>query len=93
MKRYPESGKTACLNPLATQKIHCDKLPIKVEVVKVSNEILKEVEAFRTLEEALRWALAQTPPAEVATVIAQDEFTLEVIFRLEEKVFLAFDTT
>jgi hypothetical protein len=56
-------------------------------------EILKEVEAFRTLEEVLRWALAKTPPAAVATVIAQDEFTLDVIFRIEETLFLAFDTT
>jgi hypothetical protein len=56
-------------------------------------EILREVEAFRTLDEVLRWALAKTPPAAVAEVIGQDEFTLDVIFRIEEKVFLAFDTT
>lgn len=56
-------------------------------------EILSEVEAFRTLEEVLRWALAKTSPAQVATVIAQDEFTLDVVFRIDERVFLAFDTT
>jgi hypothetical protein len=55
--------------------------------------ILNDVEAFRTLEEVLRWALAKTPPAQVATVIAQDEFTLDVVLRLEENSFLVFDTT
>ena len=55
--------------------------------------ILKEVEAFRTLDEVLRWALAKTPPAQVATVIAQDEFTVDVVFRIDEQLFLVFDTT
>jgi hypothetical protein len=55
--------------------------------------ILKEVEAFRTLDEVLRWALAKTPPAQVATVIGQDEFTADVIIRLEENIFLSFDST
>ncbi len=55
--------------------------------------ILSEVEAFRTLDEALRWALAKTPPAQVATVIGQDEFTVDVVFRVDEQLFLAFDTT
>lgn len=77
----------------ATQKIHCDKLLIKVEAVKVSSEILKEVEAFHTLDEALRWGLAKTPPVQVATVIAQDEFSVDVVFRIDENIFLAFDTT
>jgi hypothetical protein len=55
--------------------------------------VLKEVKAFRTLDEVLRWALAKTPPAQVATVIGQDEFTVDVVFRIDEKTFLAFDTT
>ena len=55
--------------------------------------ILKEAEAFRTLDEVLRWALARTPPAAVAGVIAQDEFTVDVVLRLEENFYLAFDTT
>jgi hypothetical protein len=55
--------------------------------------ILNDVEAFRTLDEVLRWALAKTPPAQVATVIGQDEFTVDVVLRLEENSFLVFDTT
>jgi len=59
----------------------------------MSTAILKEVEAFRTLDAVLRWALAKTPPAQVATVIGQDEFTVDVVIRLKENVYLAFDTT
>lgn len=55
--------------------------------------ILKEAEAFRTLDEVLRWALARTPPAAVTKVIAQDEFTVDVVLRLEANLYLAFDTT
>jgi hypothetical protein len=59
----------------------------------MATTILKEAEAFRTLDEVLRWALARTPPATVAGVIAQDEFTVDVVLRLEEHLYLAFDTT
>ena len=55
--------------------------------------ILEEVEAFRTLDEVLRWALAKMPPAQVADVITQDEFTSDIIIRVEEKIYLAFDST
>jgi hypothetical protein len=55
--------------------------------------ILKEAEAFCTLAEVLRWALAKTPPAAVAEVIAQDEFTVDVVLRIAENLYLAFDTT
>ena len=55
--------------------------------------ILKEVEAFRTLDEVLRWALAKTPPGQIANVIGQDEFTVDVIIRLEDNIYLAFDST
>lgn len=55
--------------------------------------ILNEVEAFRTLDEVLRWALAKTPPAQVADVITQDEFTSDIVIRLEENIYLAFDST
>jgi hypothetical protein len=55
--------------------------------------ILKEVERFRTLEEVLRWALAKTPPAAIVQVIAQDEFTADVVLHIEENIFLVFDST
>jgi hypothetical protein len=45
-----------------------------------------------TLEDILRWSLAQ-PPWELAQVIAQDEYCQDVIVRGPGPVFLAFDTT
>ena len=55
--------------------------------------ILKEVLAFRALDEVLRWALARQPQGQVAAVVAQDEYTHDVVFQIAEEVFLAFDTT
>lgn len=59
----------------------------------MSDDLLKAVEAFRTLDEVLRWALARQPQGQIAAVVAQDEYTHDVVFRIEESVFLAFDTT
>ena len=59
----------------------------------MSEDFLKAVEAFRTLDEALRWALAKTPPAAIVQVIAQDEFTADVVLHIEENIFLVFDST
>jgi hypothetical protein len=56
-------------------------------------DILGEVESFRTLEEALEWALARRPSGEIADVVKQDEYTLDVIVRLTADTFLVFDTT
>jgi hypothetical protein len=59
----------------------------------MSTTVLQEAEAFRTLDEVLRWGLAKMPPAQVVEVIAQDEFSIDVVLRLEENCFLAFDST
>lgn len=56
-------------------------------------DILSEVDSFRTLEEALEWALARRPSGEIADVVKQDEYTLDVILRLAPDTFLVFDTT
>jgi hypothetical protein len=59
----------------------------------MTEAILHEVSGFRTLDEALRWALARAVPGQVVAVVAQDEYTHDVVFRIEEEIFLAFDTT
>jgi hypothetical protein len=56
-------------------------------------DLLGEVESFNTLEEALEWALARRPSGEIADVIKQDEYTLDVVLRLTPETFLVFDTT
>lgn len=59
----------------------------------MSAELLNEVEPYRTLEEVMRWAFARKPPAELAGVVAQDEFTHDVVLKAAADVFLVFDTT
>ena len=55
--------------------------------------ILDEARKFHSLQEALRWASAKEPPFAIASVVAQDEFTHDVVFRVTEEIFLVFDTT
>ena len=59
----------------------------------MSDEIIGQVESFRSLEEVMKWAFARTPPAELFTVIAQDEYTHDVVIRVSPDMFLSFDTT
>jgi hypothetical protein len=56
-------------------------------------DILSEVESFRTLEQVMHWAFARKPPAELQSVVTQDEFTHDVVIRVAPDAFLAFDTT
>jgi hypothetical protein len=56
-------------------------------------EILKEVKSLGSLEQAMNWAFARTPPARLVDVVTQDEFTHDIVIRVDEGVFLNFDTT
>ena len=58
----------------------------------MSVDILNEVEPCRTLEDVTRWAMARKPPAEIAAVITQDEFTHDIVLKAAADVFLVFDT-
>lgn len=53
----------------------------------------REAEEMRTLDEAFRWALAQSPRVEPRDVIVQDEYTHDVLFRAVDGSYLVFDTT
>ncbi len=53
----------------------------------------EEVLPIQTLDQAIRWALARTPRAEFVNVVAQDEYTLDVIVRVTPHLFVVFDTT
>ncbi|HWP42561.1 MAG TPA: hypothetical protein VNO14_04955 [Blastocatellia bacterium] len=59
----------------------------------MSADLLKEVESFRTLEDAVEWALARRPSGQIADVVKQDEYTLDVVIRLAPDTFLVLDTT
>jgi hypothetical protein len=55
--------------------------------------IAREIEALETLGQAVRWALARTPRAEFSRVVVQDEYTHDVIVRVDDDLFAVFDTT
>jgi hypothetical protein len=54
---------------------------------------IREIQAFETLGQVLRWALGRTPPAEFTNVVVQDEYTHDVIVRVEHDLYAVFDTT
>lgn len=47
----------------------------------------------KTLEEVVRWGLAQRPPRLIQGVVTQDEYTQDVILPVAEGVYLVYDTT
>lgn len=47
----------------------------------------------RTLDDVVRWALADTPPRLVADVVVQDEYTHDVVVPYRDSVYLVYDTT
>lgn len=51
------------------------------------------VSGHRTLEDVVRWGLAQKPPRLVERVVVQDEYTHDVVVGWAEGVFLVYDTT
>jgi hypothetical protein len=64
---------------------------------EVSAELRSSIEALfasqKTLEDVVRWGLAQTPARIVEEVVVQDEYTHDVVLRHPSGVYLAYDTT
>lgn len=48
---------------------------------------------LRTLDEAFRWAMSQSPKILPHDVIIQDEYTHDVIFIARADLFVVFDAT
>ena len=46
-----------------------------------------------TLERVLDWCQAQHPPQWIEAIVAQDEFSSDVIVRFDPQLYLAYDTT
>ena len=57
------------------------------------SEILNEARSFSHLEQVMHWAFGRRAPAKLFTVVTQDEFTHDVVLKLEPDIFLVFDTT
>jgi hypothetical protein len=51
------------------------------------------VGGHRTLEDVVRWGLAQKPARLVERVVVQDEYTHDVVVRWADGVYLVYDTT
>jgi hypothetical protein len=56
------------------------------------DEVKAAVASHRTLEDVMRWGLLQQPPALVADVVVQDEFTHDVVVPWRAH-WLVHDTT
>lgn len=51
------------------------------------------VKPQRTLEEVVRWGLAQKPPVLIQDVVVQDEYTHDVVIPYRDGLYLVYDTT
>jgi hypothetical protein len=55
--------------------------------------ITAELQALETLGQVIRWALDQSPRAELVDVVVQDEFTHDVVVRVSGDLYAVFDTS
>ena len=55
--------------------------------------LLEELAPLGTLAEVVRWSFAQAPPREIVEVVAQDEYTHDVVMTGPDDLYLCFDTT
>ena len=55
-------------------------------------ELERVTARHQSLEQVLRWAAAHAPPLEIAEVIAQDEFTSDVVLAFGAR-WLVYDAT
>lgn len=63
----------------------------------VDSEVRASIETLfrsqKTLEDVVRWGLAQSPVRLVEDVVVQDEYTHDVVIRHPSGVYLAYDST
>jgi hypothetical protein len=52
-----------------------------------------EVQSLRTLGDVLTWSRTATRSRQPTEVVTQDEYTHDVVFDLDGRTYLAFDTT
>jgi hypothetical protein len=58
-----------------------------------SDAIYAVASTHRTLEEVVRWGLAQKPPRLIQSVVTQDEYTNDVVLPAADGVVLVYDAT
>ena len=57
------------------------------------NDLLVRAQELETLEDALRWARSAEPRIVPLETIPQDEYTHDVVFRVDANTFVVFDAT
>lgn len=57
------------------------------------DDIQAIVSNHHTLENILNWGLSQSSPKVFEDMIAQDEFSIDVIIAYDSKFYLAYDVT
>lgn len=53
----------------------------------------RQVQGHRTFAEVLAWGRIQSPPLSVAEILAQDEYTHDIVVPLRAGLVLVYDTT
>jgi hypothetical protein len=57
------------------------------------DDLIARVSRFETLEQAFRWACSLEPRIVPLETIPQDEYSHDVVFRVDHETFLVFDAT
>lgn len=57
------------------------------------DEIRRTTASHTTLEHVLRWSFGFDPPRPILNVVAQDEFTNDVVLRWDDDLVLVYDCT
>jgi len=58
-----------------------------------AHRLVQQVRPLETLEEVIRWGVAQPTPRIILEVIVQDEYCHDVVMEWESGLHLVFDTT
>jgi hypothetical protein len=75
---------------------HCAMLPVHTQGPvdpALAARLEDELAVLETLSEALRWVRSHGKAAAIESVLTQDEFTHDILVRLEGGAYVAFDTT
>lgn len=59
----------------------------------IARELHASLQRLRTLGDVLSWSRSGTRSRQPVEIVTQDEYTHDVVFDLDGRLYLAFDTT
>ena len=69
-------------------------LEVRIDLDPATRELIEQTITSHTiLERVLRWSFGLAPPRSPLKVLAQDEFTNDVVIRWDDKLVLVYDCT